>query len=34
MLNDAQSSHTIKVLMYDGSGFLLMQKRLTEGKFI
>ena len=20
--------------MYDGSGFLLMQKRLTEGKFI
>jgi transposase len=23
-----------KILMYDASGFLLMQKRLTEGKFI
>ena len=29
-----RAAHTIKVLMYDGSGFLLMQKRLTEGKFI
>jgi transposase len=29
-----RSAHTIKVLMYDTSGFLLMQKRLTEGKFI
>ena len=29
-----RSSHTIKVLMYDTTGFLLMQKRLTEGKFI
>ena len=28
-----RAAHTIKVLMYDGSGFLLMQKRLTEGKF-
>ena len=27
-------AHTIKVLMYDTSGFLLMQKRLTEGRFI
>jgi transposase len=25
-----RSAHTIKVLMYDTSGFLLMQKRLTE----
>jgi transposase len=28
-----RSAHTIKILMYDASGFLLMQKRLTEGKF-
>jgi transposase len=29
-----RAAHTIKILMYDASGFLLMQKRLTEGKFI
>jgi transposase len=29
-----RSSHMIKVLMYDTTGFLLMQKHLTEGKFI
>ena len=29
-----RSAHTIKILTYDGSGFLLMQKRLTQGKFI
>ena len=29
-----RSTHTIKILTYDGSGFLLLQKRLTQGKFI
>jgi transposase len=29
-----RSAHTIKILMYDASGFLLMQKRLTEGRFV
>jgi transposase len=29
-----RSTHTIKILTYDGRGFLLMQKRLTQGKFI
>ena len=29
-----RSAHTIKILTYDGTGFLLMQKRLTQGKFI
>ena len=34
MRNVGRLAHTIKVLMYDTTGFLLMQKRLTEGKFI
>jgi transposase len=29
-----RAAHTLKILLYDGSGFVLMQKRLTAGKFI